>query len=258
MKELTKGQKILIFSSLLMVGLLYFGFDYKPKNIKSLEKSRENNLEVTSIENLLLEARNTMSLADQNLMEAMKPKSKDDLESLKAYSSKWYELGFPVISAYYAEEVAKRDSTAESWSIAGTSYGLGAKSSEKEKEKLFANKRAIACFENAISLQPEEISNQINLALMYVDMPPKDQPMKGILMLRQLNEKNPKNVSVLNQLARLAIATNQLDKAEGRLKEAIAIEPNNKMTNCMLADLLSSSKPSEANLYKSVCERLSK
>lgn len=256
--KFTSNQKIFLAVGVILIALLYFGFDYKPKNIKSLEKSRDGNLEVTSIENLLLDANKKLSLEEQTILDALKPRDNNNVEGLKTYASKWYELGYPVISAFYAEQVAKSDSSADSWSIAGTSYGLGFKASTNEQEKAFAHKRAILCFESAISINPEDVANQINLALMYVDRAPQDQPMKGILMLRDLNTKFPQNVGVINQLARLAIGTNQLAKAEERLKQAIAIEPDNIVSICMLADLLAQQEKPEAQVFISKCESLNK
>jgi len=55
--------------------------------------------------------------------------------------------------------------------------------------------------------------------------------------LLSLNKKFPKNVPVINNIAKFAIQTNQIDKAEQRLLGALTIEPDNKMTNCLLAQL---------------------
>jgi len=54
-------------------------------------------------------------------------------------------------------------------------------------------------------------------------------------MLLKLNENNPDNVQVLNQLARLSLRTNQTDKAILRLEKAISLEPENNNSICLLA-----------------------
>jgi tetratricopeptide (TPR) repeat protein len=238
---LNNSQKILIAATFMVSFLLFFGFDYKPKNIKTLEKSRVNNLEATSIDNLLLEARKNLTSEQSTILESFKENtsSKVDsikVEALKKYSSMWYEYGFATISAYFAEEVAKVENLASSWSIAGTTYTIAMKGTDDELEKEYARNRAIGAFESALSLEPEVVSHKINLALVNVESPPKDQPMKGILMLRDLNTAYPKDVAVMNQLARLALQTNQIDKAIERLETAISIESENNVTICLLAE----------------------
>ena len=59
--------------------------------------------------------------------------------------------------------------------------------------------------------------------------------MEGIMMLRKLNEDNPKNVKIINQLAKLAIRTNQIDRAIERLLIAVGIDSENNTSNCLLA-----------------------
>lgn len=238
---LSNSQKVLIISTLVVSLLLFFGFDYKPHNIKTLEKSRVNNLEATSIDNLLLDARKNLTAEQSTILESIKENTSSNVDSikveaLKKYSSMWYEYGYPTISAFFAEEVAKTEKTAASWSIAGTTYTLAMKGNEDALEKEYARNRAIGAFESAISLEPEVVNHKINLALVNVESPPKEQPMKGILMLRDLNTAYPKDVAVMNQLARLALQTNQIDKAIERLESAISIESENNVTICLLAE----------------------
>ena len=64
---------------------------------------------------------------------------------------------------------------------------------------------------------------------------PVKSPMEGIMMLRKLNEDNPKSVKVINQLAKLAIRTNQMDRAIERLLIAVGIDSENNTSNCLLA-----------------------
>ncbi|MBK8737205.1 MAG: tetratricopeptide repeat protein [Saprospiraceae bacterium] len=72
--------------------------------------------------------------------------------------------------------------------------------------------------------------------MVYVDKPLTDNPMKGILMLRDLNTKYPNNADVNIQLAKLAIRTGQFDKAVERLEKALALSPQTLSINCLLAE----------------------
>lgn len=237
---MTRDQWIAVGLTTLLFLVLYFGFDIKPKSQKQLEKTRAVNIEATSIDNLIKEARIKLG-AKYGLIEALHLELnalKNDslkVEKLKQLSGKWYELGFAAIAGYYAEEIARIKEDADSWSMAGTSYLLAIQQSEEVKVRTWSLQRSVKAFESAISMEPQNISHQINLALAYVEMPPSDNPMKGILMLRQLDESFPDNVKILSQLGRLSISTNQLDNALKRLKRAEELDPENKNVICLLA-----------------------
>jgi len=239
---MNKNQILLLVGGVLLFLILYFGFDIIPQKAKDLEKSRSLNIESTGVNNLLKDAMATLDAQQKSIIEAInldvEKSSKDTtalIERIKSLSGTWYEFGFPAISGSYAEDIANMLKTDESWSIAGTTYAICVKNSEDPKVKDFCSKRAVKAFEKAISIAPEIIEHRINLAICYVDNPVQDNPMQGILMLRELNTNNPKNVAVLNQLGKLAIQTNQNERALERLETAIGLEPENQTTICLLA-----------------------
>jgi len=236
-----KQHYIAILVSFIVVLLLYFYVDTIPPKQKELEKSRSLNLEVTGTKNIIDKAMASLDKDNQSMIEALHldiDKAKDDstkVKALKILASAWYELGNPATSAIYAEEIAGIEKTESSWSMAGTTFMICARSEKDEKTRDFCIKRALSSLETAISLDPDKVETKINRALVYVDNPIEDNPMKGILMLRELNEEYPGNTSVLNQLASLALKTNQADKALERLQESYTIDPSNNMTSCLLA-----------------------
>lgn len=258
---MNQKQKFVIFGSITLFFILYFGFDKIPPASKSLEKSRMMNLESTSISNLVLEATASLNKEEKSMIDAINldlnnagSDTTKKVEVLKSLSGIWYEVGHPAISGSYAEEIANLSKTEEAWSLAGTTYALCVKNEKVAKTKEFCSKRAINAFEKAISIAPQNIENRINLAICYVDNPLPSNPMQGIMMLRALNESHPDNVSVLNQLARLAIQTNQFDKALDRLKTAIKLEPKNNVTICLLASAYASiGDQKRAEEYKNQC-----
>lgn len=225
----------------MLFAALYFGFDKKSSKQKALETSRASQIETTGIQNLLVDAKKSIAAQDLAIIEKINSEASQDTsstEKLIELSSYWYKLGKPVIAGYYAEEIANKKDDFEAWSIAGTTYIIGMNSEKDQKNKLFARNRAINCLEKAISLNPNDVDSQTNLALIYVEMPDKN-PMQGILMLRDLNEKYPTNVGVLTQLGKLSLRTNQIDNAIKRLSQAVQVEPNNKMVNCLLVEAYS-------------------
>ncbi|MEL6388635.1 MAG: tetratricopeptide repeat protein [Bacteroidota bacterium] len=161
------------------------------------------------------------------------------IDLLKQLSSTWYEAQQFGLAGYQAEQIAELNPTGETWAIAGTTYAIGIKNASKTKEQLFCKEKALECLEKAASLEPEVVSHQLNRGILLAENPPADNPMKGVQLLLQLNKKHPQNVRVINNIAKFALQTGQLDKAEQRLLGAISIEPNNKRSHCLLAELYS-------------------
>ena len=160
------------------------------------------------------------------------------VDYLKSLASIWYAESIPLLSGHYAEQIADIKKDALSWSIAGTTYSIAAQRSTDDQERQYSIGKSRLAFENSLSIDPKDIDNKINLALTYVEAPLEDNPMKGILMLRDLNVANPENVPVIMQLARLSIQTGQYDKAVDRLEKVIELRPNFRDAFCMLAEVM--------------------
>lgn len=265
MNRMTKKQLSLGLISLLLFCVLYFVLDTKPKQQQLLEKSRSANLESTGIQIIQKEAKETLSQDQRDFITALEVQlNQEENDSLKnirreELSSSWFKMGHPAISGYYAEKIAEVKEDGNAWGITGTTFFYGLQSYESDKLRSFCQKRSIKALEKAISLDPENVDYKINLALCYVEIPPKDNPMTGILQLVGLNREFPDNVKVLNQLGRLAIQTNQLDKALERLSSAEKLSPDNKTTICLLAELYSKKNETIlADKYVKQCNELIK
>lgn len=260
---MTKLQWVVVASAVAVFFIIYFGCDTKPKNIKALETSRALAAESTDISTLLQEAKSALSSVQSGTVLALESElnaaASDSIraEVFKRLSSQWYSLNYPGISGYYAQQVAEILGTEESWSIAGTTYAICIQQSQDSKTRDFCTGRAVQAFESAISLNPDEMAHQVNLALAYTANPPQDNPMKGILMLRDLNQKQPDNVLVLNALARLALQTGQYGKAVERLESAQKLEPGNSSTICLLAEAYKGAGDSaKARAFEEQCRNL--
>jgi len=259
---LKKPATIAVVLGAILFSLIYFGLDTKPKKQRALEKSRAVNLEATGIQNIMAAAKDSLSDNERSYLEALNIEAKaaatdsSKVPALRKLSAAWYDAGHPIVAGYYAEEIAKFDQGHEAWSVAGTTYILGMRSARQESQRQFAKSRAVRAIESAISIEPNNVADQINLALIYVEAPDTN-PMQGILMLRELNEKFPEDVSIMNQLARLAIQTNQTGKALERLTTAYAIDPENRNTICLLATAHKmNGDEKNAEVYKVKCENI--
>ena len=238
---MTKQQILAVASALITILVLYFGCDTKPRDHQALEKSRALAAVSTTLEVLVGEAKANLAPANRDQLIALESEfeatADDSLRAsiLKELAGMYYSFGFPAVSGGYAERVAAIENSEESWSIAGTTYAICVQREESEKIRNFCTDGAVNAFESAISLNPANLANRVNLALVYTKNPPPGDPMKGIGMLLDLNSQFPESVLVLNNLARLALQTGQNERAVERLEDARGYEPENEVTICLLA-----------------------
>lgn len=257
---MTRLQYTAIFAAAGIVFLLYFGFDTRSKE----EKRAIAQLEMSGISfdvvPLIEKAKESLQTFDLNEINVLENRVQigeglEKIAALKELSGKWYKLDNPHIAGFYGEQVAKEENTAEAWSIAATTYLAGLDEEDQNIGNWCLN-RSIEAFENAISIDPESVQYRVNLALLYAERPPQDNPMKGVQMLLRLNENNPEDVLVLNALARLAIKTGQWDRAKARLEKSESIESENSTTICLLAEVYQQLNDKRASAVKDKCELL--
>lgn len=239
---MTRLQWIVILASALLLAGLYFGFDTKPKDQKNIETKRAIEGTATDFATLENAAKSAIKPADLTRLDALAEKAaaeKDEkakLALLKELAGGYFESGSPILSGKTADEIAEIEKTDAAWSIAGATWQIAGTNTEDHAAHDFCGKKAIAAFENAVSIKPSEVAHQVNLAAVYADFPLPDNPMKAVLMLRDLEAKHPDNPLVFNALGRLAIKTNQWERAIARFEKSLSLDPKNKQATCLLAD----------------------
>jgi len=258
--SLSKHQLIAISATFLLVLVFYFGCETKNPEMELAEKSRAASFEVTSIENIRKQVFDSIDAATRAYYDGLQIQINDSfddssrVEALKGISGFWFKQGEYALSGNVAEEIAKIEKTAESWSIAGTTYATGIKNANSAVKRTFNRDKAVNAFEQAISLEPDNLNHQVNLAVSYAELPTKDNPMRGIVMLLDLNKKDPDDIGVLYQLARFGMQTNQYDKAIGRLNRIMEINPDIRKVNCLLAQAYQeTNQTAKAAPYLKVC-----
>lgn len=238
-----KNQVIALVVAIVAVIIFYLGCDNLSQSQQRINETRKGSLVATDIQNLLNNAKDEMSETNRGEISALEsivrnsaPDTLAMLSNLEKLSASWFQFGHAEIAGHYAKEIASIKQDAGSWEIAGTTFVLCLQKSDDPKIRTFCSTNAVTAFENAIAEDPENVSHRINLALCYVEEPQKDNPMRGILMLRELSENYPDNPSVRYQLGRLAVMTGQFEKAIERLESAYTLSPDDKRIVCLLAD----------------------
>lgn len=262
MQKSTILQLTLVSSSLFLLLLLNAFGRTIPNQKKGAEEAKE---EQVTEEVLLSEARNALDssqiawLAELDKQKAQATNLEEEGQVLKLLSKTWNEWGNFAAGAVYASEVAKLVPSAESWSIAGTTYGIAFQRSEDVVLKQFAARKAIHAFEQAAAIDPDSIQHQINEALMHVELSSIDatvMPMAGIQKLLSLDKKYPDNVTVSMVLGRLSLMrSGDIEKAIKRFEKVTTIATTEKdqenllEANFLLVECYTQLKNTEKVLY---------
>lgn len=257
-----KTQWIAAGIAFLLVVVTYWGCPVRPPEMEA--GFQRGPVQATGIQTLIREAHADLSPAAaatiSTLEERLEGQDDDSLrvELLEQLAGEWYRAGEPAISGAYAARIAEIRNTEEAWAITGTTFSLCLKQEGiDDKARQFCSDQAEAAYQAAISLNPENPENRVNLAVTYTDNPPPDNPMKGILMLRELEDRYPDYPQVYITLAQLAIRTNQLDRAAERLEKANQLQPGNPDVVCPLARVYENlGREAEAARYARNCGEL--
>lgn len=214
----------------------------------------ETRIQEHALEHLDPQSAKTLETLEAELKNTQDPSRQVAL--LRDLSAFWYQRNEPALSAIAAERLAVIENADSSWSVAGALYYSANTSAKDSTMRRFAAQKAIRAFETASRLAPQTPEHQVNLALVFAENPEPDNPMKAVMLLRELEQKYPENSSVYNALGRLAIKTAQWDRAIQRLEKAYSLDPNNPNTPCLLAQAYSKTgREAEAKTFADLCKR---
>lgn len=159
---------------------------------------------------------------------------KGETESLLNLGKYWDSLGHPLISAHYFEEIAKKVPGEKTYLDAAYRYFDAYKASENPKEKAELVNRAIETYQKVLSFNAQNLDASCDLGVLYAEG--TSEPMKGILLLRDVIAKNPKHENAQMNLGLLSLKSNQLSKAIDRFKKVTEINPENEKGWLLLAN----------------------
>jgi tetratricopeptide (TPR) repeat protein len=255
-----KEQVLYIGGALILLAVLYFGFDIYPSSKKALETSRALTSQAFDLSTSLPDAKKGLEAKDLQYLETLEaqlqhaPDDSSKAAILKQLSGHWFSLKNPMLAGLYAREVADLENSAMGWSITGTTFAAGLQMELEEKQKRFVRDQAIEAFEKAISLEPEVIEHRVNQALCYIELPEPGEPMKGIQMLSGLATKYPDSPVPPFQLARLAVRTGQYDRAKTRIDQALVLAPEDQRIACLGQEIYTAlNMPAEAEKLSGTC-----
>ena len=200
-----------------VVGFYFFGRTL-PKETKSpvetVDHQHQNN---SSIEELKTRA---VEELDSNETKQWTGLSESNKEQKAEF---WSSIDRNDIAAIYSGEFAQQNNTAANWNSAGDLYVRAYRESEDEEVKHYFLDKAVNAYNESLTLE-ENTETKLKLAKVYTDA--RGEVMKGVLLLQQIVEQQPKHIQANYELGLLSVRSGQQEKALNRFNTIIAEKPN--------------------------------
>lgn len=156
--------------------------------------------------------------------------------------------------AYYTGEAAKLENSEKSLTFAARFFLENARTQQDEGLQRWMGTTSKELFEKALALDPSNDSLKVGLGACYLFGNVADMPMQGILIIREVAERDPQNMYAQYMLGVGALMSGQLDKAIERLGMVVSKEPDNVEVKLMLAEAYErkGDKPNAVKWYEAV------
>jgi len=213
-------QILLVAGTALLTAALYLAPQFKS------ESHSEKAPGQFSFKSALMQAKSALSSEDAAQVESIEKEVSahpDNLLLMDSLVHLWDARKQPAIAAYYAEQKAVKDQNESSWEQAAYRYFDAFQSAPDSVIRSTMVAKAISSYQKIIQLNPDNLDAKTDLGLCYAEG--TSEPMKGIMLLREVIEKNPDHENALFNLGILSVRSGQYDKAVERFSRVVALNP---------------------------------
>ena len=146
----------------------------------------------------------------------------DKMSALKQLSAFFTDLGRPDSAAWYAADFADLFSSEASVTLAGESYYNAYLLAGSKEQATAYSAKARAYLQQALEYNPGSQDLKVKLGMTWVA---SENPMQGIMMIREVIRDNPEHKGALMSLGMLSMQSGQYDKAVERFQTLKALAP---------------------------------
>lgn len=141
----------------------------------------------------------------------------------------YQRIGRLDLAGVYASALAEEVPQAKNFVVAGALFRNAASLPGAQADSSLFRRlsdEAIRQDEAALELDPNNEDAKLELGLAMVESGIPGNSMQGIFKIREVAEKNPKNVEALFHLGKFSLDTNQDDKAKQRFLQILEVQPS--------------------------------
>jgi tetratricopeptide (TPR) repeat protein len=153
--------------------------------------------------------------------------------------------------AWYEAEAARLEYSEKTLTFAAHLFLENLKGEENPQLKKWKALQAKDLFERSLKINDKNDSSLVGLGACYIFGGITENPMEGILKVRQVVEKDSSDVFAQMVLGQGSVLSGQYDKAIDRFEKVISLQPDNLEALVMLAEVYErkADKPSAIKWY---------
>lgn len=229
-----KQQWILISTGIILLVALYFFGETVNPNKPAAPAVSANAPDTLNTEQVLLKYKTSLDTAQaQKITQLENSVVRGDVHNQQLHiyhqlASYWADtLHREEIGAYYTGEAGKLEKSEKNLTFAARLLLDNVMSSTDIPMQRWMATVAKKFFEDALAINPNNDSSKIGIGACYMFGNISDNPMQGILAVKQIADKNPDNLYAQMMLGLGGIQSGQYDKAAERFLTIVKKQPQN-------------------------------
>ena len=222
------------FGLVLLLSLYFFGQTIPPKKKETKHATTEVDNHGLSFEQILAASKQRLNPAQLEKVQQLEHSVvRGDIKAQKIQSytqlaTFWRDSAKAFLpAAYYTAEAAKLENIEKNLTFAAHLFLDNLRGQEDEQLRKWMATNAKELFERALKLNAANDSAKVGLGSTYMFGNISKNPMEGILMIRDVAEKDPHNMYAQMMLGVGGVMTGQFDKAIDRFKKVVDHQPAN-------------------------------
>lgn len=167
------------------------------------------------------------SAAEINQLETEAITNKDpkaQFTANEALGKRWQKMNQLGIAAHYFAEAGNLENSEKILNFAAHLFQEALSEEKNASVRQWLADGQIASLNKAISINPKNDTAVIDIAIAMID---KGDVMNGVFKLRDFAEAHPQNIRAQVTLGKMAVQSNQMDKAIERGEKVLALDKNN-------------------------------
>ncbi len=251
-----KQQLILVGSGVILLCLLYFFGNTVPPKSKKATVTANGDSSSIDFNKILAASKSKLTPSQQEQVSRLEAAvvrgdvKEQQIRIFRQLSAFWKDSAHSLLPyVYYAAEAAKLENSQKNLTFAAQFYLEGVRRQGDPAFRSWMATQAKELFERTLQLDPGNDSLKVGLGSCYLFGNISANPMEGIRMIREVADRDPKNMYAQFMLGTGAMVSGQFDKAIERLLKVAEQEPDNLEAVLMLADAYEQKKDN-ANAIK--------
>lgn len=237
------NQFLFLLVAIGLIGLIYFfGSTKSPQNTTSKTADHANTEAISatfsfdSLKTVFLNQMNTKNASTITNLEKQLTNSTTALQSgvYDTLVRLWKAADKLNMAAYYFGEKAKLENSEKNLNFAGQLHLDLMHEAPYQGLQIWEAKQAISCFDQSLQSNPNNDTVKMALASCFIQG--VGETMKGVQILLGIVKEHPDHVPANILLGKMAVQSQQFDKAIVRLERLKTIEPKNTEVLYFLAE----------------------